>query len=590
MSKARRRPPGLPAAAAFALLLASCGGPNPSPGGSPNGQLRSFPGPAASPSSGRFAAMAHPEDGSAPCDQEASDTPDYGPYRGTIRRISATEALTVVFELCDSDPAFLMKVAAPSLAINDTAWLESRIDPDAAEPPIITEANGTGPFRLESWGDGQDISLSRFDAYWGEPARPQTVRFVAEADAGRRLSRLRDGSVDGIDLVAPTDGAALPDVGGLTTVQRAGLNVAYVGFNNRFAPYDDEVVRQALAIGIDRQSIVDQAFPPGTQVATHFLPCAIPFGCDGPSWPAHDPGAARQALARAGLTGGFATTITYSDEARVYLPDPRAVAIALQTQLREELGVEATLRVVPFDELISTADAGAIDGIYLLGARARYPDATVLLDSHFGPSSSEQFGDRFDDIERALEEGRAGATPDERAVGYRRAADRILRHIPMVPLAHVGSIAAFRSDVQGAHASAMATERFATVIPGDRAAFVYLQATRPAGIYCADETDQGTLRVCAQLSESLYRHDVPEPSLTPSLAETCIPDADLTVWTCRLRHGVLFHDGSTLDATDVVLSFATQWDAAHPRHRGRDGTFQAFQDRFGGLLHPPPTP
>jgi hypothetical protein len=33
-----------------------------------------------------------------------------------------------------------------------------------------------------------------------------------------------------------------------------------------------------------------------------------------------------------------------------------------------------------------------------------------------------------------------------------------------------------------------------------------------------------------------------------------------------------------------------RWDAAHPLHRGRQGSFQAFIDRFGGFLHPPPTP
>ncbi|MBA2299361.1 MAG: peptide ABC transporter substrate-binding protein [Chloroflexi bacterium] len=534
--------------------------------------------------------MTYPEDGPAPCDQDTSETPEHGPYRGTIRRISATDAMTVMFELCDSDPAFLAKIASPSLAINDTAWLGSRIDPASVEQRILSEVNGTGPFRLDSRGDAEGMTLTRFEGYWGESAHPDAVIFVTEPDAGRRLSRLREGSVDAIDLVAPSDIAAVRETEDVTLVQREGLNVAYVGFNNRFAPFDQEVIRQALASGIDRQSIVEDAFPPGTELATHFLPCAIPFGCDGPGWPEHDPTAARATLAQAGFPDGFPTTITYSDEARDYLPDPGAVAAALQIQLREHLGVEATLRVMPFDELTSTADAGDLDGIYLLGARTRYPDATVLLERHFGPASSAQFGRRFDDIGRALDQGRSSADPKERAEGYGRVNGRIRLHVPMVPLAHVGSTAAFRSDVRGAHTSATATERFATVVPGDRTRFGYMQATRPAGLYCADETEAGTLRVCAQLSEPLYRHDVPEPGLTPALAQACVPDADLIVWTCVLRQGISFHDGSRLDANDVVLSFAVQWDADHPRHRGRDGLFEGFQDRFGGLLNPPATP
>jgi ABC-type transport system substrate-binding protein len=160
----------------------------------------------------------------------------------------------------------------------------------------------------------------------------------------------------------------------------------------------------------------------------------------------------------------------------------------------------------------------------------------------------------------------------------------------MIPLAHVGSLAAIRSDVDGYFASATATDQLSTVLPGDRAQFVFMQASRPAGLYCADETDEAALRICAQLTEPLYRHDIPEPGLAPALAEACVADAELVIWSCTLRVGVRFHDGSVLDANDVVLSYAVQWDAEHPLHRGRDGAFSAFIDRFGGLLNPPPNP
>ena len=45
---------------------------------------------------------------------------------------------------------------------------------------------------------------------------------------------------------------------------------------------------------------------------------------------------------------------------------------------------------------------------------------------------------------------------------------------------------------------------------------------------------------------------------------------------------------ATLDANDVVLSYAVQWDAAHPLHLGRDGSFTYFPSLFGGFLNPPP--
>jgi peptide/nickel transport system substrate-binding protein len=594
MSRQGPRPARLLAAGAAAVLVfASCGDTTLTPSSSTSRGPETLPSttsvPTAVPSRGAFQAMAYPADGPAPCEQATSKDPTRAPYDGSIRRLVAKDPMTVVFELCDSDPAFLAKIASPAMVINDTAWLQSRIDPAANRQRIVTEVNGTGPFRVDRWDGSGDVTLARFDGYWGPNATIGAVIFVGEGDAGRRLSKLREGSVDGVDLVAPGDVETVQDDPELRLAHRQGLNTVYIGLNNRFAPFDNEAVRQAISIGIDRASIVGNTFPPGADLAISFLPCAIQFGCAGAPWPQPDAALGRDILAGARFPDGFATTITYSDEPRDYLPDPTATATALQAQLHDQLGITATLAVLPFDELTAQVDSGRLGGLYLLGARARYPDPSVLLEGHFGPDASLQFGRRFDDIARALALGRSSADPKVREEGYARTNNRIQAHVPMIPLAHVGSAGAFRTDVSGATVTATASERFTNVVPGDRTQFVFMQDASPAGLYCPDETDDAALRVCAQVAEPLYRFDLPEPTLAPALARSCSPDKRQMTWTCTLRDGVQFHDGAMLDANDVVLSFAVQWDAANPLHRGRTATFQAFLDRFGGFLNAPAT-
>ena len=117
---------------------------------------------------------------------------------------------------------------------------------------------------------------------------------------------------------------------------------------------------------------------------------------------------------------------------------------------------------------------------------------------------------------------------------------------------------------------------------------MFVQNGEPGGLYCGDETDGESLRVCEQISESLLAYEVGGTASIPSLAESFESNEDFTVWTFHLREGVTFHDGSTFEANDVVESYRVQWDALDPRHVGRTGNFEYWGALFGGFLNPQP--
>ncbi|MBN1679076.1 MAG: peptide ABC transporter substrate-binding protein [Anaerolineae bacterium] len=503
-------------------------------------------------------------------------------YGGEFLSIEALDETTVKFTLCRPDPAFPSKVAFSAFAIHSSDYLETTGGGgDLVEKPV-----GTGPYMLEEWTRGDSLTLKRYDGYWGSPALTDTLVFRWNSEGAARLTELQAGTVDGIDNPTPDDFEAIREDENLVLYDRPGTNVFYIGLNNWFEPLDNVNVRKALAMGIDRQRIVDNFYPPGSLAATQFMPPVIFGYTPEVSWYDFDPAAARALLEAEGLGEGLEIDLYYRDVFRSYLPEPGRVAEDIQAQLAENLGVTANITVMESGAFIDASDAGELS-MYLLGWNADYPDATNFLDFHFGAGSSDQFGDKFDAITGPLSEASQIADPATRLGIYIEANTAIKDNVPMIPVAHGASATAFKAAVEGAHASPLGNEYFAVMQVAGQDTLVWMQNAEPIGLYCADETDGESLRACEQINESLLAFEVGGAAVVPSLAESYEANEDGSEWTFKLREGVTFHDGSSLDANDVVMSYVVQWDASHPLHVGRNGSFTYFPGLFDGFLNPP---
>lgn len=505
-------------------------------------------------------------------------------YAGLIKEIAAVDKNTVKFTMCAPDPAFPSKVAFSSFAIEPSEYLEKTGGTgDLLEKPI-----GTGPYMLDTWAKGDSITFKRNDNYWGTKASAATLIFRWSTEAAQRLLELQSGTVDGIDNVAPDDFDTVKNDTNLQLIERPALNVMYVGMNNTAAPFDNEKVRQAIAMGIDRDRIVKNFYPAGSEVAGFFTPCAIPNGCAGEEWYKFDAAAAKKMLADAGFPDGFETELAYRDVVRGYLPQPNQVAEDIQAQLKENLNITVKINKMESTAFLDAASAGQLKGLFMLGWGADYPDQTNFLDYHFGAGANDSFGKKFDDLTKVLKDAASQATDDKRKPLYEQANALIKTDVPMVPVAHGGSAVAFKADVKGAHTSPLGNEIFAQMDPGGRDTFVWMQNAEPGSVYCGDETDGESLRACNMALEGLLAYEKGGTKAVPALATGCEANADLTEWTCKLREGVKFHDGSDFDANDVVMTYYIQWDAASPMHKGRTGSFDYFSALWGGFMNAKP--
>jgi len=509
----------------------------------------------------------------------AAPSCDYG---GKIASIEAVDEFTVKFTMCSPDPAFPQKAAFTPFGIYPQEWLNAYANAENQET-LLSKPVGTGPFYLENWARGESLTFKAYDNYWGEKPAYDTLVFRWATEGAQRLLELQSGTVDQITNLSPDDYDTVKEDSNLVFIPVANPNVLYLAMTNTFTPFDNVDVRRAIAMGIDRQRIVDNFYADGAEVPSHFTPCSLPNGCVGEPWYDFDPEAARALLAEAGYPDGFETAIYYRDVFRGYLPEPGLVAVEFQTQLRDNLGIEAEVIVMESGEFIDESTNGRLDGFYLLGWGADYPHVTNFLDYHFA-ETNPQFGTTHPEIYEPLKKASTIGDPAQAEALYVEANNAIRDLVPMVPIANGASASAALATVKNAHFRPFGAPLFAKVDPG-KDTFVFMQNAEPISLFCQDESDGESLAPCQQVTETLLAYAIDSGEVVPELATGCTPNEDSTVWTCTLREGVTFHDGTKFDANDVVASWAAGIDAANPNHIGNTGSFTYYGYLWDGLMN-----
>ena len=160
---------------------------------------------------------------------------------------------------------------APLLDALSQAWLAPASPAAVVERGIehLRRPVGTGPYKVESWPVGGDLTLVANAAYaWGPP-RTSRVEFTFLPDPGTRLEALERGDIHAFYELAPDQiraAQALADhVVELVPVPGAPVSLM---LNTQRPPTDDPLVRQAVAHALDVTELVRGVFDGLFPVAT----------------------------------------------------------------------------------------------------------------------------------------------------------------------------------------------------------------------------------------------------------------------------------------------------------------------------------
>ncbi|UZN01550.1 ABC transporter substrate-binding protein [Cellulomonas sp. S1-8] len=392
---------------------------------------------------------------------------------GKYESCEAVDASTAVVNLQSPLPELISALSLPSFSMQSPTALEE-YDADGVtgdgEAPVLPEyatghPTGTGPFTFESWSPGEEVVLSAYDEYWGEQGQVRRIVFPIISDATARRQALQAGDIDGYDLVGPADVVALEEAG-FQIVNRDPFNVLYLGMNQANPDLAEPKVRQAIAHAINKEALVAQTLPEGTEVATNFVPPAVAgWNADVETYD-YDPDRARTLLAEAGKSD---LTIDFNyptNVSRPYMPTPEQVFTAIEADL-EAVGITVNPVPDPWNpEYLDKIQGGTEHGLHLLGWTGDYNDTYNFIGVFFGGASNE-WGFDNPELFAAINDARYVADVDEQTAAYEEANAAILEFLPGVPLAHPVPSLAFKDDVQGYPASPVQDEVYNVITLGD---------------------------------------------------------------------------------------------------------------------------
>jgi peptide/nickel transport system substrate-binding protein len=102
--------------------------------------------------------------------------------------------------------------------------------------------------------------------------------------------------------------------------------------------------------------------------------------------------------------------------------------------------------------------------------------------------------------------------------------------------------------------------------PAEPKTFIFGRGGDSVQLDPAIVTDGESFRVTGQVLEPLYQYEPGSTTPIPALATECTANAEATVWTCALREGVKFHDGTDFNADAVVFNFERWRFTDNPLH------------------------
>jgi peptide/nickel transport system substrate-binding protein len=366
--------------------------------------------------------------------------------KSVIDKVVAVDPITVQFVLKHPFAPFLKDLAMSPFAIASPKALKKYGDKYGENVAV-----GTGPFIFKEWKHKDTITLVKNDNYWkkGYPKLDEVI-FKVIPDNTARLNALKDGEIDLMDGVNPSDLSSVQGNNKLQIFHRPPMNVGYLGFNTQMGPFKNTLVRQALSYTVDKDALLKAFYNGDGTTAVNPMPPSIP-GYDTSVQPfGVDIQKAKDLLKQAGYPNGFTTDFWAMPNPRPYMPDPQKIAEALAADF-QKAGVKVNIKSMEWTTYLDKVQKGEAP-MFLLGWTGDNGDAdnflyTLLSTDAIGSNNYARYSNPK--VDALLKQAQVETDEAKRIELYKQAQEIIHEDAPWIPLVYSKEALVGSSKIKG---------------------------------------------------------------------------------------------------------------------------------------------
>lgn len=385
-------------------------------------------------------------------DPEKSREMPYADFTlGIIQNIKVIDNFTVTFSLKYPYAPFLRNLAMPYCAPIVSEEAVKKYGKDVSSHPV-----GTGPFVFGSWEPGRKIVLKANPNYWGGKPKLDKVIFQVVKGKNVQLNKLAQGTVDIINGLSSNSPANrfLSDTNKFSVWPSNSLNINYMGFRVDHKPFNDQRVREAVSMAIDRDELVKRLYQGNALVAQGPLPPLVLGYTEELKFYSYNPEKAKQLLREAGYSHDDLSfeLLTYSEQRPYNDVGGDRMAEVIKEYL-SKIGIKVKIISANWQDHKNNLSSGKGDAFLYgwLGDNGD-PDNFLypLLDGSQIKESGFNYANYNNPIYNALIEKAQGITESsERIRDYALAQQILVADAPWVFISHALNLAATQKKVQG---------------------------------------------------------------------------------------------------------------------------------------------